>query len=241
MKKDRGWRHKFLEAYCLLKLPPASRKLIWHVVRQRLTYLSIQRLAAISKAVKTVGKSSSQGIFIEAGCALGGSTAIIAKHKPAKSLLYVYDVFGQIPPPSDKDPQAVKARYQVISEGEAKGIQGDPYYGYERDLYNKVIQNLVGLGIDLEKDQVQLIQGDLHDTLQPTQAVAFAHIDVDWYAPVYCCLKRIFPKLLPGGVLIIDDYNDWSGCRQATDDFLKTVTGQFTTLQQGGALQVWKK
>ncbi len=85
MKKDRGWRHKFLEAYCLLKLPPASRKLIWHVVRQRLTYLSIQRLAAISKAVKTVGKSSSQVIFIEAGCALGVQRPLLPNTNPQKA------------------------------------------------------------------------------------------------------------------------------------------------------------
>jgi asparagine synthase (glutamine-hydrolysing) len=51
------------------------------------------------------------------------------------------------------------------------------------------------------------------------QPVAFAHIDVDWYEPVLTSLKRIFPHLVVGGSIILDDYHDWGGCRKATENF----------------------
>ena len=238
--KKKGWAYKFSEFYTLLKLPKPTRKLIWKVVRKKYTYLSIRRLAALAKAAEQVSQNLPKGIFIEAGCALGGSTAVIAHHKPQNSRFNVYDVFGQIPPPSNNDPETVQKRYTIIATGKAQGIQGDPYYGYQPDLYQKVIQNLQELQIDPQKHHVQLIKGLLQDTLRLHNNVAFAHIDVDWHDPVLCCLERIFPKLMSGGVLIVDDYFDWGGCRQATDRFLETVPGQYRIIIVGGALQIWK-
>jgi hypothetical protein len=49
--------------------------------------------------------------------------------------------------------------------------------------------------------------------------MALAHIDVDWYEPVHVSLERIEPRLSPGGALVIDDYEDWSGCRRAVDEY----------------------
>ena len=51
--------------------------------------------------------------------------------------------------------------------------------------------------------------------------VALAHIDVDWYDPVTVCLQRICPKLVPGGCVVVDDYNDWSGCARACEDYFR--------------------
>ena len=59
------------------------------------------------------------------------------------------------------------------------------------------------------------------------QPVAFAHVDVDWYEPVMTCLSRVFPSLVIGGSIILDDYHDWGGCRKATDEFLRKIPGQF--------------
>ncbi len=59
------------------------------------------------------------------------------------------------------------------------------------------------------------------------QPVAFAHIDVDWYEPVITSLERIFPKLVIGGSIVLDDYHDWGGCRKAVDEYLSRVPGEF--------------
>jgi hypothetical protein len=36
---------------------------------------------------------------------------------------------------------------------------------------------------------------------------------------VRACLERIEPRLSRGGVLMIDDYDLWLGCRKAVDEY----------------------
>jgi asparagine synthase (glutamine-hydrolysing) len=42
------------------------------------------------------------------------------------------------------------------------------------------------------------------------------------------CLVRITPRLIPGGVLVIDDYDAWSGCRRAVDEYFADKRGAFS-------------
>ena len=49
----------------------------------------------------------------------------------------VYDVFGMIPPPGEKDGADVHQRYATIAGGASKGIGGETYYGYRDDLLGR--------------------------------------------------------------------------------------------------------
>ncbi len=49
--------------------------------------------------------------------------------------------------------------------------------------------------------------------------MALAHLDGDWYASTMTCLTRIAPLLSVGGRFVIDDYDTWSGCRTAVDEY----------------------
>jgi len=51
--------------------------------------------------------------------------------------------------------------------------------------------------------------------------IAFAHVDVDIYHAVRDCCGFIYPRLLPGGFIVFDDYGFPScpGARQAVDEF----------------------
>ena len=62
-------------------------------------------------------------------------------------------------------------------------------------------------------------------TLHPQTEIAFAHIDCDWYDPVKLCLARIVPRLSAGAYVVLDDYNDYGGCRRAVDEFLQAGPG----------------
>jgi asparagine synthase (glutamine-hydrolysing) len=70
------------------------------------------------------------------------------------------------------------------------------------------------------------------------QPVAFAHVDVDWYEPVSTCLERIFPRLVEGGSIILDDYHDWGGCRKAADEYLRGIAGQFALDDSAGSMKI---
>jgi asparagine synthase (glutamine-hydrolysing) len=178
------------------------------------------------------------GLFLEAGCALGGSAILLGSVKSVERPLQIYDVFEMIPQPTVEDTAEVHERYRTIVDGEATGIGGDKYYGYEDDLYLVVQENLKRFGIDRERQNISLIKGLVQDTMSIDQPVAFAHVDVDWYEPVMVCLERIFPALVVGGSIILDDYRDWGGCRKAADEYLARVAGQFALDNSAGSLKI---
>lgn len=225
-------------AEILSKLPSADRELIAQIRSRKLSYLADKKLASLASTCHSIERAKLPGIFVEAGCALGGSTILIASCKKPVRPMFVYDVFGMIPPPTREDTQDVHDRYQIIVQGKSKGIGGDKYYGYQPDLYDVVQSNLKSFGINQKDQAVSLIKGLLEDTMQIDGPVAFAHVDVDWYQPVKTCLQRVFPKLVVGGSMILDDYHDWGGCRKATDEYLREVTGQFELDDSAGSMKI---
>jgi hypothetical protein len=50
-------------------------------------------------------------------------------------------------------------------------------------------------------------------------AIALLRLDTDWHASTHHELRHLFPRLVKGGVLIIDDYGHWRGARQAVDEY----------------------
>jgi len=224
----------------LSSLYPHHRKLLRRIRNNKLTYLSVNKLVNILNTCNSLEKSNVQGVFIEAGCALGGSAILITHLKNKNRPFFVYDVFGMIPPPTNADTQDVHERYKVIVGGKATGIGGKKYYGYEKDLYKKVLNNLLSFGINTEKHSLKMIKGLLQETMHITDPVLFAHIDVDWYEPVKVCLERIYPLLVENGVIILDDYMDWGGCKKATDEFLKDKMHEVLLDDTYGSLKITK-
>lgn len=154
--------------------------------RDNLTYLLHKDLLSLYRTVQQVEETGVSGIFVEAGCALGGSSITIGMAKAKVRPLHVYDAFGMIPTPSDKDDADVHSRYAEIKSGKSKGLGNDTYYGYIENLQEVVEANLA-----------------------------------------------------PGGVMIFDDYSEWSGCRTAVDDYFKDKQG-YHMLMKGRKLHVTK-
>lgn len=184
---------------------------------RRLTYLDRGALADLHRAVRQL---SVPGDVVEAGCALGGSSAVLANALPPGRHLHLYDTFGMIPPPSPADGADVHARYEAIVAGRSTGIRGGTYYGYQGDLRDRVRATVRRYAPHAD---VTLHQGLYEDTFHPEAPVALAHLDCDWYDSVTVCLTRLWPRLVPGGRVIIDDYDAWSGARSAVDDFIGQV------------------
>lgn len=163
------------------------------------------------------------GIIIEAGCARGGSAILLCATKSRHRPLFVYDVFGELPPPSAKDGEDLRGRYAVIASGKAEESGGRRHYSYEPDLYEQVKNAFSELGHPVGERTVSLIQGPVQDTLEVSDSVCLAHIDVDWYEPVMACLERIVPKMSRRGAVVVHAYLDWSGSRKAVDEYFERV------------------
>jgi hypothetical protein len=198
----------------------------------KLSYLSLGALIDLTKAVDYVIQNQIPGLFIEAGCALGGSAIIITSAKPAARKFYVYDTFEQIPPPTENDDRDAQERYRQIIIGEAVGIGGKTYYGYKNNLKQEVERNFSLCGYPVEKNHVSLVKGLFQDTLNLESPIAFAHLDCDWYDSVMTCLEKIVPLLSPGGILVIDDYDDWSGCQKAVNTYFQEKREHFIFTQK---------
>jgi len=207
-------------------------KIIREIKNSDLSYLDPFALIDIYWTVFDIEKKGINGQFLEAGCALGGSAIVIAKAKEKNRYFYIYDVFDMIPPPSKKDDLDAHQRYELIKSGKAEGINKKTYYGYEKNLLSKVKSNFQNFGIDTKGQNIQFIVGLFQESLIIKDDVAFAHIDADWYNSVMICLERIEPYLVSGGVLIIDDYKDWSGCKRAVDEYFQNKSDEYLFIQK---------
>jgi asparagine synthase (glutamine-hydrolysing) len=208
-----------------LALPPRVAEVVDSVVEQRLTYLQPADVAALARLVLLTEREGIDGLLIEAGTALGGSAIAMAAAKSAARPMKVYDVFGMIPAPSDRDGEDVRKRYVDIAAGRSGGLRGDTYYGYRDDLYAEVTDAFTRHGLTPSESNVELVKGLFQDTIDLDEPVALAHLDGDWYESTMVCLERIAPLLVPGGRLVLDDYYFWSGARTATDEYFANRPG----------------
>jgi predicted O-methyltransferase YrrM len=192
---------------------------------EHLTYLKPDNLRVLAAAVRDVETAGLPGVIVEAGAARGGSAIVMAAAKAPGRPMKVYDVFGMIPPPTERDGADVHERYEKIAAGQARGVGGDTYYGYRDDLYAEVEQSFARLGVPTVDHSVELIRGLFEDTITLDEPVALAHLDGDWYESTMTCLTRIAPLLAPGGRIVLDDYYKWSGCRAAVDEYFRDRDG----------------
>lgn len=125
-------------------------------------------------------------------------------------------------PSSEKDDRYSKSRYQIIKSGASDGIDGQLYYGYREDLFSDVKNSFIRHGLTVGERSIFLHKGLFEETWPAAKVdnLAFVHIDCDWYDPVIYCLNAVSAQLSLGGVIVIDDYHDYIGCRTAVDEFL---------------------
>ncbi len=200
-------------------LPAPVSEMVEAVRAEGLTYLKVRPLRELAAAVVQVERDGLPGVLVEAGTARGGSAIVMASAKSVERPLKVYDVFGLIPPPGDRDGADGHRRYATIASGEARGPGGATYYGYRDDLYTEVVDAFTRHGLPLGDHHVELVRGMFEDTLRLDEPVALAHLDGDWYESTMTCLTRVAPLLTRGGRIVLDDYYMWSGCRRAVDEY----------------------
>ena len=200
-------------------MPAEVERVIGAVQEEHLSYLGAPGLRTLAATVELIEAEGIDGLVIEAGTARGGSAIAMAAAKSSARPMKVYDVFGMIPPPGERDGEDVHRRYATIVEGRSKGIAGETYYGYRDELLTEVTELFARHDLPIAANNVELIQGLFEDTIALDEPVALAHLDGDWYASTMTCLTRIAPLLSVGGRFVIDDYDTWSGCRTAVDEY----------------------
>ena len=89
--------------------------------------------------------------------------------------------------------------------------------------FDEVRNNMLMTGY--AEELLHFVVGDVLTTL-PTLApekIALLRLDTDWYESTAHELRNLWPRLQPGGILIIDDYGWWKGARRAVDEWMKDL------------------
>ena len=182
------------------------------------------RILAMHKASHYVAQNRIPGAVVECGVWRGGSMMIAAltllKAGDFRPELHLFDTFEGMSEPTARD---VDGRGHPIAATLAKTPKAMDSLWAVASLED-VKANLARTGYP--SDRLHYIKGKVEETLHACapQAISLLRIDVDWYEPTLHCLRTLYPRLVAGGVLILDDYTDWPGARQAVDEYFAGVS-----------------
>lgn len=196
-----------------------------HELCREQTMTSLERMYALYSATNYVVENELPGDFVECGVWRGGSVMLMAatlvRRGDTTRDLWLYDTFDGMTAPSAEDVQAMSGRAAADILREHDRTPDDPFWGIA--THDAVERNLRRTGYPSERFHV--IEGDVMTTLPELapEAIALLRLDTDWYASTRHELTNLYPRLVPGGVLIIDDYGYWRGARKATDEFVATL------------------
>lgn len=183
------------------------------------------RLLALVDAVRYCVQRQLSGAFVECGVWRGGS--VLAMIRTLQDLgvqdrdVYLYDTFEGMTEPteadvSDIEPPALEIWRQAQSE---KQVAWPEVFAPEL-VNEQAVQSLIA-ATGYPSEHVHFVKGPVEQTIPGTvpAEIALLRLDTDWYESTRHELIHLFPRLLVGGVLIIDDYGHWRGAKKAVDEY----------------------
>ena len=94
----------------------------------------------------------------------------------------------------------------------------------------------------LEYNDVVLVRGVIPFTLKqnPAKKVAFMHIDMNCAAPEIAAMRHFWPKMTPGGIVVLDDYayEGYQPQKNAMDELGRELGFSVLSLPTGGGMIV---
>ena len=211
------------DAHAIADLSEADRAIVRRVSPFTLT--SFERRASLLQAVDHIVRHRVTGAVVECGVWRGGSMMAVAlalRERGDTRDLWLYDTFEGMTAPTDADVNVdgTSARSLLNSTEKGKGVWCEA--GLE-----DVRANLASTGYPPER--VHYVQGKVEDTIPANlpDSVALLRLDTDWYESTLHELRYVYPLLVSGGVLVIDDYGHWQGARKAVDEYFGGSSAQF--------------
>jgi O-methyltransferase len=229
-----------LSRYTRTLMPPSLRKLSAYDREKRLagldfpeqahTMIGMRRLDNVQALLERLLEDGVPGDVIETGVWRGGSTifmrGVLKVHGVTDRVVWVADSFEGMPKPGQRGME------RSFSSDEQAGVWRTMIRRHPLAVmvmaarlrvgtsYEEVRANFERYG--LLDDQVRFLHGWFSNTLPtaPISQLALMRLDGDLYDSTYDALRWLYPKLAPGGYVIVDDYGAFSECRRAVHDYL---------------------
>ncbi|MDO4627583.1 MAG: TylF/MycF/NovP-related O-methyltransferase [Planctomycetia bacterium] len=178
------------------KLSDDIRK-IHKVRRQRKSLLTGDESFNILSLAR--GFANREGAFIEIGTYEGCSSRLICEEKGDKKL-YVCDTYEGLPSGHANDRSVHRLKQYACSL--------ESVSGYLKEFPN-----------------VHFVKGLFPDSAEgiipEDEKFAFAHIDVDLYEGTLAGIRYLYPRMIPGGVIVSHDFSILAGVRKAVYEFME--------------------
>lgn len=169
-----------------------------------------KRMDSLHECLDLVRGEGIPGHLVECGVWRGGSCIFMAGYLRAHGMVgknvYVVDSFDGLPKPSlpqDATLDLSNERYPELAVSLETVKENFSVY-------------------ELLDDNIVFLKGWFKDTLPsaPMDRIALLRMDGDLYESTMDILVNLYDKVVPGGVVIVDDFNAIPACRQAVLDFL---------------------
>jgi O-methyltransferase len=232
-----GWRNRFFRALRRLRgtpgIDPLAEELYFgtlsagdrRIVERALPYsvTGVPRLLALIEAVRHCVRADVPGGFAECGVWRGGSVVamiLALKDSGVERDVYLFDTFGPMPYMGEGDTSPVYESGQTGWSRSGPAIKADLW-----ETEDAVRETIAATGYP--DHLVHFVVGRVEDTLpeHAPERLALLRLDTDFYESTRHELIHLYPRLSPGGVLILDDYGEWEGARRAVDEYLAEEAG----------------
>jgi hypothetical protein len=185
------------------------------------TMTSTQRICALINAVEYIVRNEIPGGIVECGVWKGGS--VMAAAHTLRLLgredrdIHLFDTFEAMSEPDARD---VSYRGEEAAVEFSKKRNGSDKSKWCDATLEEVRRAVLSTGYDESK--FHFVKGKVEDTLPDAtpEQIALLRLDTDWYESTRHQLTHLYPRLVRGGVLIVDDYGYWQGARQAVDEYI---------------------
>jgi O-methyltransferase len=208
---------------------------------RRYTMTTPTRCRRLWDSCKQVLDQNVPGCFVECGVWKGGSSAIMAlavQNAGQKRHLHLFDSFEGLPEPAAIDGEEAAAYSGGRNQGKLVTLD---QCTAELDGVRHLILDEIKVPPKLAHFHVGWFQNTIPIDARQLGPIALLRLDGDWYESTKICLENLYPLLSSGGIIIMDDYWTWEGCRKATDEYREKHNINFLIQQIDGYAGFWIK
>jgi hypothetical protein len=203
------------------KIPEISDDEIAIIDRhKKLTMTNIDRQWALISAVKYLNRGNIEGAIVECGVWRGGNMLIakeLCRGAGVERDVVLFDTFTGMSEPT-------------IADVSREGLSADVLFRQhqQEDHVDWCYASLEEVRGNFEKaglldQRVKFVKGKVEDTLRDErncpETIGLLRLDTDFYESTKTELEILYPRLVRGGVLIVDDYGYWQGAQKAVDEY----------------------
>ena len=177
-------------------------------------YRTVMQVINLESCIKHVKATGVKGAFVETGTWTGGASAfaLLSMMRNDVTLEYWgFDSFEGMPPPTKDDDE------------KSHTWAGDDPGGVNNASYDECLKYLRDTGYESEK--LNLVKGWFDETLhvhkETIGPIAILRLDGDFYESTKTPLVELYDQVVVGGVVIVDDYGTFAGCKKAVDELVK--------------------